>query len=199
MEAGLDTPLKCPLRLSQQSPVGHPFSGSCSTSMTFCGRRHKSRDLASSMRGREYPGGRGFGRLHGELSGPFSPSTPREEEEYVTQRFRRGAAIFWRIFYFTVFLSRYPDHPITTSAPLKDPKNADFALLYLLLPFGGSQEIIEDVNTVFICFTFIAKPNLAEKLFLFISVRTYTYISIYQPAADVGQEFPYRQRCRLVC
>lgn len=48
------------------------------------------------------PGGR-FGRLPRELSGPPAPSTPREEEEDVTQRFRGGATIFWLMFYFLSF------------------------------------------------------------------------------------------------
>lgn len=47
--------------------------------------------------------------------------------------------------------------------------------------FGGSRRFTEDGNTVFIWFLFLAKPNLAENLFLFVSiyVRTHVYVSQY--------------------
>lgn len=58
------------------------------------------------MQGRELPRRERCERLPRELSGPPSPSTPREEdeeEEDVTQSFRGGATIFRLIFYFMVF------------------------------------------------------------------------------------------------
>lgn len=107
-DAGWDTPLKRPLRLAQRGPAGRdppppPDSHHLPRVRGFwraAEPEQRPGELHTGMGGA--PGGR-FGRLPRELSGPPAPSTPREEEEDVTQRFRGGATIFWLMFYFLSF------------------------------------------------------------------------------------------------